>query len=1637
MSRYRCPSCDREIAAAPHCPHCGAEQGRWAEELAQIERSIAEMKARETALLKEQSSIAAKLQAAVFQRDILTDANQRKLKQATRTRRHLRRPGQHPPPAPPHIPRQPPPRPGGDHRPPPTEKPPDPDRRPPARPEASAREVQNVFLGLGALLLGVAAAVYAAVADDVTRVVILAAATALMLGAPPLVARRGLTATAETIAAVGLLLVALDGYALWTLDPVRAGPLSGAVFAGLTFLVTAAVAETHAQLTRLTAPRYATVLALQPVLPLLLYDRIAGPAGWALALAAVAALDFYLGRRLADRGRLLLPRWLPVNAPHHTGPIRPKVPPPRSGAAGRPETAAEETDISLDGEPIPAEESSPSAFWLREVTWILHGLAVTAALIYATVALVNADTVPEAARAGAVLLLSSVLGLAGAWTVRRPPLPDLAAGILTLSVIGAAGRVAAVALPGRALLLIAAIIALTGAGVRAVPPAARRGPQLASAVALVVIGVTVAGSAIRAALAPIQAAMPVWDADLFSYPRQLAAAAGSTNWQLAVTALLLTIAAVLSLPPEFRREFAVAGAALTALAVPASFGLPWWAAPWPPVLAAIGIGVVGLSAATARAAHTHGVGAAVVGIAGAGAAVARPGLTAAVLITLTAAGILITLAAAVGAARPGPAAEILSTWSAGGAAFALPGAVAAAVAAAVLPTLPLDRDPTPAALQAATMPVLAASFLTACLTLGYTSIAQVSQRQISLPLLLGTGFGAIAVAIAAFSAAGATAADAWVAALVMIAAVLLFLTPTINSNRRANWLLDGADIAAAAAIAAFVSALARIAAALAPDAELAASAAVTLLLAAGVRALHPDWRRGPILGMAVSGGVIALIAGTTALKGGLQALATPGRLWFANLDDWSIGVAAADAWQAPVALVLLAIAAAIMLPRPWAYDVAGVFVGLATVGTPAALGLPWWSPIVVGSAVATGYAFTAVAATDPRASLARASVAAAVALHAVGTSLVRPGTTAAALGLVALVGIVVAALARLFATLPNGLPPDPARTPHPDLMPPHLALIGGTAAGSALLALPGAVAALAAALGWPPPTVLTAALAASSLSVALLGLARPHIPHYLPYATVGIAGGATVTAVASLFTDLPTGVYAAAAVLLGLLAELLRAATVPPGAAGLLPPRSADAARGLARPLQGGWPVSPAVGAGVAIALPTALAVTALAPTLLAALVVPYQTLRDVWNGPPAALASPPAEIANPTNMAAALLLTIAAALGVTGFNRRGSAQAIPVILPGAALTLLIAPISLGLPWPASTLAALGVFTISMLGLALTPPPRTAARSRPVRVARVVVFVIGLAGGGAGLAGSLATAQLTLLTLGGGVAVGMVAALAGRTSHARILGWLFASAMAHSFVLAAGLELDIRPEWSAFGVLAVGAALLLLAAALPRLRNPEALRETATVEWSGYAAALVALALAHDSPRHIAGLLAAWGAVLGVAALRPGRHLNQWRLLFWAAVSCEVSAWWLMMYLADVTLPEAYTLPFAALALLVGLLELHRRPDLNSWVAYGPALVAALLPTLVIVVTTDTSNLRQVLLLLGAVATLIFGSMRRQQAPVVIGAVATAAVALHALTLVGPWLVLIPVGLALLALGASNERRRRTQERLRTLREMR
>jgi hypothetical protein len=188
------------------------------------------------------------------------------------------------------------------------------------------------------------------------------------------------------------------------------------------------------------------------------------------------------------------------------------------------------------------------------------------------------------------------------------------------------------------------------------------------------------------------------------------------------------------------------------------------------------------------------------------------------------------------------------------------------------------------------------------------------------------------------------------------------------------------------------------------------------------------------------------------------------------------------------------------------------------------------------------------------------------------------------------------------------------------------------------------------------------------------------------------------------------------------------------------------------------------------------------------------------------------------------------------------------------------------------------------------------------------------------------------------------------------------------------------------------------------------------------------------SSQFTAAVCMAVGTVLGVAAIRPDRTETYRNSLIIAAALIETLAIWMLLRDAEVALPEAYTLPFAALALVVGLVELRRRPELGSWLAYGPALIAAFAPTLAIVLVTDASPARRALLIVAAALTVAIGAVSRHKAPVTIGTVVTVVAALKELFLLGqvvawwiPLLLFTATGALLVTIGATYERRRAVQ----------
>ncbi|WP_280905267.1 hypothetical protein [Streptomyces sp. MAA16] len=88
----------------------------------------------------------------------------------------------------------------------------------PPRPETGAPRVQNVLLLLGGVLLALAAVAFTLVGwgrlGIAWQAVVLGAVTLAVLAAPVALLRRGLAATAESVAGLGLALTALDAYAL-------------------------------------------------------------------------------------------------------------------------------------------------------------------------------------------------------------------------------------------------------------------------------------------------------------------------------------------------------------------------------------------------------------------------------------------------------------------------------------------------------------------------------------------------------------------------------------------------------------------------------------------------------------------------------------------------------------------------------------------------------------------------------------------------------------------------------------------------------------------------------------------------------------------------------------------------------------------------------------------------------------------------------------------------------------------------------------------------------------------------------------------------------------------------------------------------------------------------------------------------------------------------------------------------------------------------------------------------------------------------------------------------------------------------------------------------------------------------------
>jgi len=214
--------------------------------------------------------------------------------------------------------------------------------------------------------------------------------------------------------------------------------------------------------------------------------------------------------------------------------------------------------------------------------------------------------------------------------------------------------------------------------------------------------------------------------------------------------------------------------------------------------------------------------------------------------------------------------------------------------------------------------------------------------------------------------------------------------------------------------------------------------------------------------------------------------------------------------------------------------------------------------------------------------------------------------------------------------------------------------------------------------------------------------------------------------------------------------------------------------------------------------------------------------------------------------------------------------------------------------------------------------------------------------------------------------------------------------------------------------------------------------EGAVLESLGLGGQVLGVLLAVPDERWLAVALTAAVPALLLAGVRRPR-LTELQLTrggyLWTGAATALAATWAWLTVAQVTLPEAYTLPAAALALAAGVAARRDRPHLSSWLGLGPGLAVALLPSLAVAV--DRGGAARPLLLTGAALLVVLaGARARLQAPLVLGGVTLVVLGADAVAPVAAqlprWVTIGAAGLLLLWLGATAERR---LNRLRELRQ--
>lgn len=289
---------------------------------------------------------------------------------------------------------------------------------------------------------------------------------------------------------------------------------------------------------------------------------------------------------------------------------------------------------------------------------------------------------------------------------------------------------------------------------------------------------------------------------------------------------------------------------------------------------------------------------------------------------------------------------------------------------------------------------------------------------------------------------------------------------------------------------------------------------------------------------------------------------------------------------------------------------------------------------------------------------------------------------------------------------------------------------------------------------------------------------------------------------------------------------------------------------------------------------------------------------------------------------------------------------------------------------------------------------------------------------------------LTCLAVGALTVVGGVAVAVGVSGDRR--RWTGAATAvtgvglaATGWVVAAAVGADAPGAWLTALVVASVASSVAFAA---ERRVPW---WTTAVDLMSGACALGALAglVAVAGPDPISVGLGVVAVAAAVHVLRPSRRV----VAAVVAATAALALLWLRLWVGDVRAVEAYTLPLAALLLLAGMRRLRNVPEEGSWPALGPGLLVAALPSAVVAV--DGNDVARPLVVLGvAVAVTIAGASTRLRAPLLVGAVTAVVMAVDqvfpVVAQLPRWLTIGSLGVVLLVVGATFERRRQQATQL-------